>query len=52
MGAGVGGGGLGCECRESGVPSASYSRRGFFRRIAAASPAVTDGDNAGPPIMC
>ena len=52
MGAGGGGGGLGCGCCASELSSASRSRRVFFRRIAAASPAVTDGDSEEVPTMC
>lgn len=45
------GGGLGYGYCELGLSSPSLSRRGFFRRIAAASPAVTDGDGEDAPIM-
>jgi len=48
---GAGGGGLGCGYCESGLSSTSNSRRGFFLRIAAASPAVTNGDGEDTPIM-
>lgn len=39
------------ECCESGLTSSSNSWRGFFRRIAAASPAVTEGDRADDLII-